>query len=381
MSALATFILANMEDIMREWQKFAATVLSAKGMDRKGLRNDAEWILTTIARDMQTSQSRSQQEAKSKDTRPPRKDAAETAAEAHGAQRFVSGFDLNEMVSEYRALRASVIRLWTASCKIDEVQLVEELTRFNEGIDQALSESIRYFAGQLDRSRELFMGVLGHDLRTPVHVIQASAERLLRTHANAEQQQQLGRYVRDSANQITTMLSDLLDTVRTQLGGSLPLQLAEVDISDVCTAVVEQFRVLHPQRELQCNVPAGLRGSWDEIRVRQLLTNLLRNAIQHGAADSPITLSAKLQNESVVVSVHNLGAPIPPELLVNIFEPLRRGDAQQSVDHQRMDSFSMGLGLYIAATIAQAHQGSIKVESTQEQGTTFRTELPLAPAA
>jgi signal transduction histidine kinase len=187
MSALATFILANMEDIMREWQKFAATVLSAKGMDRKGLRNDAEWILTTIARDMQTSQSRSQQEAKSKDTRPPRKDAAETAAEAHGAQRFVSGFDLNEMVSEYRALRASVVRLWTANCKTDEVQLVEELTRFNEGIDQALSESIRYFAGQLDRSRELFMGILGHDLRTPLHVIQASAERLLRSHANEEQ--------------------------------------------------------------------------------------------------------------------------------------------------------------------------------------------------
>ena len=113
-SALANFILANMEDILREWQKFASTVLSAKGMDRKALRDDAEWMLRTIARDMQTRQSRAEQEAKSKDTRPPRKDAAETAAEAHGAQRYVSGFDLNEMVSEYRALRASVIRLWTA---------------------------------------------------------------------------------------------------------------------------------------------------------------------------------------------------------------------------------------------------------------------------
>jgi 16S rRNA C1402 (ribose-2'-O) methylase RsmI len=88
MSTLATFILANMEDILREWQKFASTVLSAKGMDRKALRNDAEWVLLTIAREMQTSQSKAQQEAKSKDTRPPRKNAAETAAEAHGAPHF-----------------------------------------------------------------------------------------------------------------------------------------------------------------------------------------------------------------------------------------------------------------------------------------------------
>jgi signal transduction histidine kinase len=234
MSALAAFILSDMEDILREWQEFASTVSSAKGMDRKGLRNDAEWILTTIARDMQIWQSRADQEAKSKDTRPPRKNAAETAAEAHGAQRFLSGFDLNEMVSEYRALRASVVRLWTASCHPDEVQLVEELTRFNEGIDQALSESIRYFAGQLDRSRELFMGILGHDLRNPLHVIQSSAVRLLRSPANLEEHQRLGTYIRDGADQIALMLSDLLDTVRTQLGGALPLTLEELDINATC---------------------------------------------------------------------------------------------------------------------------------------------------
>ncbi|HVF16951.1 MAG TPA: HAMP domain-containing sensor histidine kinase, partial [Steroidobacteraceae bacterium] len=238
-----------------------------------------------------------------------------------------------------------------------------------------------YFAGQLDRSRELFMGILGHDLRTPLHVIQTSAEVLLRAHVNAEQQRRLGTYVRDGANQITLMLADLLDTVRTQLGGSLPLQLRELDISDVCKTVIEQFRVLHPQRELQCNAAAGLCGRWDEMRVSQLLTNLLRNAIQHGAADSAITLTAELQNESVVISVHNRGEPIPPELMVNIFEPLRRGNAQQGMDNQSMDSFSMGLGLYIASTIAQAHQGSLKVESSRELGTTFTSCLPLAPAA
>lgn len=375
MSALATFILENKEDILAEWQKFAATVHSAKGMDRKALRDDAEWILTTIARDMQTWQSSADQEAKSKDTRPPRKNAAETAAEAHGAQRFVSGFDLNEMVSEYRALRASVIRLWTARCRPDEAMLVEELTRFNEGIDQALSESIRYFGGQIDRSRELFMGILGHDLRTPLHVIQSSAEKLVRAHADAAQQQRLGQYVLDGAKQITAMLSDLLDTVRTQLGGSLPLQLDEVDIDAVCQAVVQQFKLLNPQREVRYQTSGDLRGRWDAIRVQQLLTNLLRNAFQHGDAESPVTVDARVEGRNAVVSVHNNGKPIPSDRITRIFEPLRRG----GTDHGS-DSFSMGLGLYIAATIAQAHQGELAVESTSEQGTTFTTRLPLTPA-
>jgi len=376
MSALAAFILSDMQEILREWQKFASTVESAKGMDRRALRDDAEWILKTIAQDMQTWQSKADQEAKSKDTKPPRKNAAETAAEAHGAQRFVSGFDLNEMVSEYRALRASVIRLWTTSCKQNEVQLVEELTRFNEGIDQALSESIRYFAGQLDRSRELFMGILGHDLRNPLQVIQSCAAKLLHAPADLEQQQRLGTYVRDGANQIALMLADLLDTVRTQLGGSLPLQPEDLDINALCKVVVGQFQLLYPMRQLQIRLSGELRGRGDPIRLQQLLSNLLRNAFQHGDVESIITLTARLENQCAVISVHNEGEPIAAALLANIFEPLRRSD-----EHHAADSFSMGLGLYIASTIARAHQGSLTVESTRDRGTTFTAKLPLAPAA
>jgi len=371
MSALAGFILSNMEDILAQWQKFAAAVGSAQGMDRKALRNDAEWMLTTIAKDMQTHQSLAEQEEKSKDTKPRRKNAPETAAEAHGAQRFVSGFDLNEMVSEYRALRASVIRLWAASPDFDGRRAAEELTRFNEGIDQALSESVRYFAGQLDRSRELFMGVLGHDLRTPLQVIQMSTHKLLQSSDNT-QQQELATYVRDAANQMSEMLTDLLDTVRTQLGGSLPLQFQDADIAAICKEAVGHFKVLHPERQLRCNMPAELRGRWDAGRVRQLLNNLLRNALQHGSPTSPITLSACLEGECAVVTLHNEGNPIPPDRLVNIFEPLRRGDTQ----HEAPNSFSMGLGLYIISMIAKAHRGEVSVESSSERGTEFVVRLP-----
>jgi len=132
--------------------------------------------------------------------------------------------------------------------------------------------------------------------------------------------------------------------------------------------------VLHPDREFHCNVPDEVRGRWDLMRIRQLLNNLLRNAIQHGDPASPIALSALLQGGIAVVKIHNEGNPIPPELRVNIFEPLRRGDTHREAPN----SFSMGLGLYIVATIAKAHGGEIDVESTVEDGTTFTVKLPVA---
>lgn len=372
MSSLASFITENMEAILEEWQAFAGNVQSAKGMDRAALRNDAAKMLETIAQDMQTSQSEAEQEAKGKGARGELTDV-DTAATSHGKQRFASGFDLDEMVSEYRALRASVIRLWVAKEQKADDALIYELTRFNEGIDQALCESVWRFSGDLDRSRELFMGVLGHDLRTPLHIILSSSEKLLRGHCDAEQQRTLATYVNDSAEHVTDMVTDLLDVVRTQLGRTLPVHREEVDASALCRDVVQQFQVLHPTREIRSDIRQDLHGLWDRMRLHQLLMNLMRNAFQHGDPASPVTLSASSDDQALFLTVHNLGQPIPQPLLTHIFEPLRRGEAHRN----ERDSFSMGLGLYIAHTIAVAHQGSLSVESTQEHGTSFTACLPL----
>jgi signal transduction histidine kinase len=210
-------------------------------------------------------------------------------------------------------------------------------------------------------------------LRTPLQVIQISADKLLRS-TDPIEQKKLGRFMHDAVNEMSQMLSDLLDTVRTQLGGSLPLQPLDVDTSAICQEAIEQFRIIHPRRELLCSVHSHLWGRWDAIRIRQLLNNLLRNALQHGSPGTPVTLTAKLEGDSAVLTVHNEGDPISPQLLANIFEPLRRGDAQREAPN----SFSMGLGLYIVATITEAHRGEIQVTSTLDQGTTFRVTLPLA---
>lgn len=367
---LSAFIRENIEAILNEWQAFAASVPSAKDMNRRELRNDAQEILLAIARDIDTLQTSEQQSQKSKG-RQPRPDTSDTAAESHALARFASGFDIKEMVSEYRALRASVIRLWVACAPETASGSLDELTRFNEGIDQALTESVVRFSDQVDDSRQLFMGVLGHDLRTPLQVIVQSTAYLNRS-ALPEKQQQAVAQVDRSARQVTRMVEDLLDVTRTRFGGSLPVKPQPMDASTVLHAVAAEFNALHPARDLRLEVEGDLKGTWDAGRLHQLLSNLVRNAFQHGDPSTKVSMRAYAEPHCVTFCVHNFGEPIPPPLLPQVFEPLKRGSSRVDSDGKA----GLGLGLYIALGIAQAHRGTLRVESTRDDGTTFVACLP-----
>lgn len=372
---LSRFIQENIEAILDEWQQFAASIPSARGLDRRALRDDAMSILRAIVLDMESAQSAEKQTLKAKG-RQQRSGAADTAAESHAVARFAEGFDLKEMVSEYRALRASVIRRWLASGTGAEEATLYELTRFNEAIDQALSESVARFSDRIDESRQLFMGVLGHDLRTPLQIILQSALYLRKRNANAGYDSEAVSHIERSAQHLTKMVGDLLDVTRTRLGGSLPVNPQPMDARSLCESVVAEFRALHPERELHLRTEGDLNGSWDTGRLYQLVSNLVRNAIQHGDPAAPVTMTAVGEPNSVTLRVHNFGEPISPSLLPHIFEPLRRGDSRPNAHH---GTPSLGLGLYIACTIAIAHGGSLRAESSREHGTVFTACLPRQP--
>jgi hypothetical protein len=166
---LADFIRANREPILAEWETFARTCAPASGtMDVQALRDHADQMLTVIAVDLQTPQDRQEQSEKSKGLAGPEDPETKTAAEKHGAGRAGSGFSVEQMVAEYRALRASVIRLWTKEKAGLVPADVEDLTRFHEAIDQSLAESVAEYNEGLEQSREIFLAILGHDLRTPL---------------------------------------------------------------------------------------------------------------------------------------------------------------------------------------------------------------------
>jgi signal transduction histidine kinase len=369
---LSKFILENLDRILDEWEKFAMTISAAAGMDTVALRNDAARILTTIAREMERDQSAGEQEAKSKGKARRETSDRETGAESHSSARLDSGFDLNEMVSEYRALRATVIRLWTRELAAVDSDALYDLTRFNEGIDQALTESITRFAALNDKSRQLFLGVIGHDLRTPVGVVMNSAQFLLQsTGLTASQSEAASRILR-SGMRTRELVSDLLDVTQTRLGGQLPIERELMDLALTCQAAVDEMRAVHPDRAFELEVAGDLFGRWDPARLAQIIANLLQNAIQHGAEETPVTVSLHGDEERVVLAVHNEGPAISESARQRIFEPLVRGERRA----EPRKSNSLGLGLYIAREIAIAHGGSIEVRSLQDEGTTFTVCLP-----
>jgi signal transduction histidine kinase len=259
---LAGFILSNNESILVEWERFAATLLpAAVSMTPLALRNEAKEILEAVATDLSTSQTRQAQIDKSLGRAPKVMDAPETAAQTRAILRARSGFDIKQLASEYRALRASVLRLWTESCQSDDINL-EDVIRFNEAIDQALTESIGFFSEQVERARNLLLGMLGHDMRNPLNTIQMTASYLAALNAGTDVSEAASCLIRSGAC-MKALLKDLVDFNRTKLGLGINITLANVDLGAVFADEVEQLRGAHPGRRLQLEVVGDqMRCSW-----------------------------------------------------------------------------------------------------------------------
>ena len=371
---LSDFILANCEPILSEWEVFARGCAPASGtMDVTALRDHAGQMLNAIAADLAEPQSSREQSEKSKGRAPdvPAGTPA-TAAQEHGAGRAGSGFTVMQMVAEFRALRASVIRLWTRDQGELGPEDIDDLTRFNEAIDQALSESVVRFTHDIAKAKEMFLAILGHDLRTPLGAISTSAAFMLETGDLEEPHRTLAGRIAGSADRTVTMVGDLLDFTRSHLGDGIPVTRAEASLGRIVHELVDEIGAAHPGREIRVEARGETQGQWDAARLGQALANLVGNAVQHGAEHAPITVTVGRDEKEAFVSVHNEGAVIPSHRIDGIFNPMRERDSVRDSG----PTGSLGLGLYIAERIVSAHGGSIDVESSAERGTTFTVRLP-----
>lgn len=371
--SLAEFILANREPILAEWEAFARTCApAAASMDIEALRDHANAMLTVIARDLQTPQTADAQSDKAQGAAPVVEDAGATAAEEHGADRAESGFTVEQMISEYRALRASVIRLWTRARGALLASDLDDLTRFNEAIDQSLAESITRYSDDLARSREMFLAILGHDLRTPLGAVLTSARFMLESQALPEPSRALAGTIANSSNRMVQMVGALLDLTRTRLGGGIPIVAEPMDMGHAARDVVNEICAAHPHRAVVLETEGDLEGDWDCARISQALSNLLGNALEHGSRDTPVTLRIQGDAREVTASIHNEGPPISRDRLQGLFDPMKGGGGPGRTGA----SANLGLGLYIAERIVRAHAGTIRVDSSEGAGTTFAVHLP-----
>ncbi len=370
---LHDFILTNLEPILGEWEVFARSIWPGAQASPRIVRDHAEDMLVAVARDMSSAQTSAQQIAKSKgngDGGPP-SDRVDTASDKHAISRVNSGFDLEELVAEYRALRASVLKLWKQRVPESAPWQLEDMTRFNEAIDQLLTESIVSFTRRVEHSREVFLGILGHDLRNPLHAVTLLAELLSRSGKLDPESLKMASTIAASGNAMGRMIGDLLDFTGTRLGAKMIVTPAPMDLQSLCQEVLDEMAAVHPSQSFHLECKGDLSGMWDAQRLRQMLSNLLGNAVQHGGEATPVFLRAEAQGDEIILTVHNQGATIPEQSGALIFEPMLRNTTPDS----NRPAGSIGLGLYVAREIANAHGGAISFRSADAE-TVFTVRLP-----
>jgi len=223
---------------------------------------------------------------------------------------------------------------------------------------------------QDEQFREMFVGILGHDLRSPLQVI-SSAAMVLKRRAIGPEQTKLPEAILRAVQRMTRLTEDMLDLTLGRLGGGVPIARGNVELRDVVATAIEEIAGADAKRFLT-RFEGDTTGQWDRARLTQVLSNLLSNAIKYGTVSDPIHIRVDgTDASSVAVEVENQGPPISADLLPVIFDPFRRGG-----DGTPHKGDGVGLGLFIADQIVRSHGGMISVRSSRDEGTSFSFTLP-----
>ncbi len=223
-----------------------------------------------------------------------------------------------------------------------------------------------------EESRRHVLGVVGHDLRSPLMAITASAELLASGPLDERAARSVGRIQR-AAGRMDGIIRALVDYTMAQGGPGIQLHRHRIDLGVLVRSVAEECETAHPGRTVQVRADGPVTGEWDGDRVGQALANLVGNALQYSPEDTAVEVACRADGDDALVEVTNAGEPIPPDQVAHLFEAFRRG-----TDERTQRRKGLGLGLYIAVQIAAAHGGGIRVRSEAGRGTTFAVRLPRA---
>ncbi len=378
------FIDSNREPILAEWESFARTMLpAAASMDVTALRDHAESMLQAIANDMRADESEEERTEKSKGQRPDSAPAVTQAAREHAKGRFADLFSMNQLVAEYRALRASVTRLWTTRMDAADRAALDELTRFNASIDQALGVSIAEYSSAVeralrvhDRRKDEFLAILAHELRNPLAPISVAA-RIAKSPEVTDAQLRWSHDVIDrQVQQMARLLDDLMDVSRIT-AGKLELRIAPVDLAAIIDMALETASPFLDARGHRLSVALpknAVHLEADALRLAQVFANLLINAAKYSEPNGQIDLSACVDGSFVVVRVRDSGIGIEPAMLGRIFEMF----SQATTTLNRAQG-GLGIGLAVGKGLVELHGGSITALSEGlGRGSEFIVRLPTA---
>ncbi len=217
--------------------------------------------------------------------------------------------------------------------------------------------------------QERILGIVSHDLRTPLSAIQGGAALLSRT-GLAPEQARIAALIHSSSRRMERIIRDLLDYTRTRARSGIPLSIRPTDVGEVCARVVEEAALSERGVAVELHREGDLSGEWDPDRLEQAIGNLVANGVRHAPPGTPVRIRASSEGDRVRVDVENDGPPIPRKAVPSLFDPFQRSALAGS------GRGGLGLGLFIVRTIVEAHGGSVDVRSAPAQPVTFTVRLP-----
>lgn len=285
---------------------------------------------------------------------------------AHGNERAkLTNYSLTELISEYQILRA----IFAETLHAEKVNLSPKEWRVvHRSVDEAIAESASAYVQVQQGFRDIFVAALSHDFRGPLANAMNYVD-LIRRDAEPGQHGHFAGRALYNLKRIDHMIQELLDVTRANAGACMTLKLERADAAALASEVIGDL-VLRAGDRFVLEVKEAVQGWWDSDRIKQALNNLLENAVKYGADDTPITCRIGKTDGRLFMSVHNHGDPIPPAVIPVLFQPFRR-----SLAAERSRKSGWGLGLVMVQAIAEAHGGSVGVESSPSVGTVFTLDI------
>jgi PAS domain S-box-containing protein len=256
----------------------------------------------------------------------------------------------------------TVVRTWLESCY--------PVVAGGDTVGLAVVSREITSARRAEEFRRNLLGIVGHDLRNPLSAISGFAHVLRRSGRLDDQQLRTVVRIDECAMKAVRIAHDLLDLTRVESARGIRIEPRSTRVDELCAAVVAEVETGLPGPRVHLVGRGDPSVRWDPERISQALTNLVANALKHGAPDTPVTVEWNGARDPVSIRVHNLGAPIPPPVRAHLFEPFR-----QAIETGGRAS-GVGLGLFISNEIVRAHGGSLEVHSTEREGTAFTVRLP-----
>ena len=377
---LADFIRDHTEAILQEWEDFARTIEpAASSMTTKALRNHAADMLKCVANDLETAQSRQEEIDKSHGLE--LKTLQTEAGEQHGIARLDSQFTIEQLASEYRALRSSVLRLWSEANTTSSATDIGDIVRFNEAIDQLLAASIFSFAKatrealEAEKARkDQFLAMLAHELRNPLSPISAAATLLKMAKSNDPVVINASNIISRQVAHMATLVDDLLDVSRVTRG-TIELKREPLDLRQVILDAVEQVTPVIEARHhvlAVAELPQPVTTEGDRKRLVQVVTNLLTNAAKYTPESGRIALTLDVYSDQVAITVEDNGIGMAPEFVPHVFDVFTQ--AERTSDRT---SGGLGLGLALVKSLTELHGGKATCSSPGlGKGSRFTIWLP-----